>query len=48
MSWWILTFRFVQIFYLLGVMISIIIYSGIIFFKKIGLDGADLYKEYKE
>jgi len=48
MSWWTLTFRFAQIFYLLGVMIAIICYTFFIFFNKIEIDGADLYAEYVE
>ena len=48
MSWWTLTFRFVQIFYLIGAMVAILLYSGIIFFKKIELDGEELYKDYVE
>ena len=46
MGWWTLTFRFVQIFYLLGVMISIIIYTAIIFLSRLKFEEAELYTEY--
>ena len=48
MGWWTLSFRFVQIFYLLGVMSSIIIYTFLIFANRIKLEDEQLYLEYIE
>jgi len=47
MGYWTMISRFVNIFVLLGLMISLIFYTMSILISKLALDADELYDEYK-